>query len=128
MKTRLVTLSAEYKVDFDEALQLALDKLPEEMVTGRGKGTWINEDGVEILKEAFDIPEIVPKHIQVKIIKECPNRCYNWAYSKELGKRIPVLLPRKFWGRLKGKMVTVECIQDDRGSSYRYVQKKIKSC
>ena len=128
MKTRLVTLSEEYKVDFDEALQLALDKLPAEMVTGRGKGTWINEDGVEILKKAFDIPEIVPKHIQVKIIKECPNRCYNWGYSKELGKRVPVLLPRKFWGKLKGKTVTVECIQDDRGSSYRYVQKKIKSC
>jgi hypothetical protein len=124
MKTRLVTLSEEYKVDFDEALQLAKGKLPEEMVTGRGKGTWITPEGVEILKEAFDIPEIVPKHIQVKILKECPNRCYNWAYSKEIGKRIPVLLPRKFWGRLVGKTVAIECIEDDKGVSYRYVPKK----
>jgi len=124
MKTRLVTLSEEYKVDFDEALQLAKGKLPKEMVTGRGKGTWITPEGVEILKEAFDIPEIVPKHIQVKILKECPNRCYNWGYSKEIGKRIPVLLPRKFWGRLVGKTVAIECIEDDKGVSYRYVPKK----
>jgi len=124
MKTRLVTLSEEYKVDFDEALQLAKGKLAEEMVTGRGKGTWITPEGVEILKEAFDIPEIVPKHIQVKILKECPNRCYNWGYSQEIGKRVPVLLPRKYWGRMVGKTIAVECITDDKGVSYRYVPKK----
>ena len=123
MKTKLVALAKENNIDFDYAMELK-EKLSDEMVTGRGKNTWINEEGVEILKEAFDIPEIVPKHIQVKILKECPNRCYNWGYSKEIGKRVPVLLPRKYWGRMVGKTIAVECITDDKGVSYRYVPKK----
>ena len=118
-----LNLAKENNIDFDLAMELK-EKLSDEMVTGRGKNTWINEEGVEILKEAFDIPEIVPNHIRVKILSECPNRCYNWAYSKEIGKRVPVLLPRKLWGRMVGKSITVECIEDDKGTSYRYVPKK----
>ena len=98
--------------EFDKAIEIAHEKLSEEMVTGKGKATWINEEGAEILKEALYIPEIVPKHYKVKILKECPNRCYNWGHSKEIGKRVPVLIPRKFWGQLVGKSVTVECISD----------------
>ena len=63
MKTKLTKLIEGYDVEFDEALQIAQDKLPREEITGKGKGTWINEEGVKILDEAFDIPEIVPKHI-----------------------------------------------------------------
>ena len=126
MKTKLTKLIEGYDVEFDEALQIAQDKLPREEITGKGKGTWINEEGVKILDEAFDIPEIVPKHIKVKIISECPNRCYNWGHSKELGKKVPVLIPRRFYGTLVGKTISVECITDDTGTSYRYVHQKRK--
>tara|TARA_R110002096_G_scaffold259914_3_gene453300 strand:- start:141 stop:521 length:381 start_codon:yes stop_codon:yes gene_type:complete len=126
MKTKLTKLIEDYDVEFDEALQIAQDKLPREEITGKGKGTWINEEGVKILDEAFDIPEIVPKHIKVKIISECPNRCYNWGHSKELGKKVPVLIPRRFYGALVGKTISVECITDDTGTSYRYVHQKRK--
>ncbi len=123
-KTRIKTLAEEFKLNIEETIQIAQDKLSKEMITGKGKGTWVNEEGVEILKEALIIPEIVPKHLRVKILRECPNRCYNWGYSAEIGKRIPVLIPRRFWGRLVGKLITVECISDDKGESYRYVHKK----
>ena len=123
-KTRLTKLAEEFEINIDEAIKIAQDKLPEDMVTGRGKGTWINEEGVKILEEALVIPEIVPKHYKVKILKECPNRCYNWGHCLEIGKRVPILIPRKFWGRLIGKVITVECISDDKGESYRYVHKK----
>ncbi len=126
MKTKLTKLIEDYDVEFDEALQIAQDKLPREEITGKGKGTWINEEGVKILNEAFDIPEIVPKHIKVKMLSECPNRCYNWGYSKELGKKVPVLIPRRFYGALVGKTISVECITDDTGTSYRYVHQKRK--
>jgi len=126
MKTKLTKLIEDYDVEFDEALQIAQDKLPREEITGKGKGTWINEEGVKILDEAFDIPEIVPKHIKVKMLSECPNRCYNWGYSKELGKKVPVLIPRRFYGALVGKTISVECITDDTGTSYRYVHQKRK--
>lgn len=123
-KVRLKELAEEYEVEFNKAIEITHEKLSEEMVTGKGKATWINEEGAEILKEALYIPEIVPKHYKVKILKECPNRCYNWGYSKEIGKKVPVLIPRRFWGQLVGKSVTVECISDEKGESYRYVHKK----
>jgi len=122
-KTRLTQLAKEFEINIDEALQIAHEKLSEDMITGKGKATWINEEGVEILQDALIVPEIVPKHYKVKILHECPNRCYNWGHSKEIGKRIPVLIPRRFWGRLIGKFVTVECIADSKGESYRYVHK-----
>ena len=123
-KTRLTKLAEEFEINIDEAIKIAQDKLSKDMITGKGKGTWINEEGVKILEEALVIPEIVPKHYKVKILKECPNRCYNWGHSVEIGKRVPILIPRRFWGRLIGKVVTVECISDDKGESYRYVHKK----
>ena len=123
-KTRLTTIAKECDIDFDEALQIAKDKLSEEMITGKGKGTWINEEGGDILKESFDIPEIVPKHYKVKILRECPNKMFNWGYIKEIGKKVPVLIPRRFWGKLIGKFVTIECIKDDKGETFRYVHKK----
>ena len=126
MKTKLTKLIEDYDVEFDEDLQIAQAKLPREEITGKGKGTWINEEGVKILDEAFDIPEIVPKHIKVKIISECPNRCYNWGHSKELGKKVPVLIPSRFYGALVGKTISVECITAATGTSYRYVHQKRK--
>ncbi len=126
-KTRLKIIAEEYGVDFDEALQMAQDKLPAEMITGKGKGTWINEEGNDILKESFDIPEIVPKHYKAKILRECPNRMFNWGYIKEIQKRIAVLIPRRFWGKLVGKLITIECIKDDKGETYRYVHKRTNS-
>ncbi len=125
MKTKLTKLIKDYNVEFDEALQIAQNKLPQEEITGKGKGTWIGEEGVKILDEAFDIPEIVPKHYRVKILQECPNRCYNWAFIKEIEKRVPVLIPRRVWGKLIGKIVNVECIADENGESYRYIHTRI---
>ena len=66
-KTRIKTLAEEFKLNIEETIQIAQDKLSKEMITGKGKGTWVNEEGVEILKEALIIPEIVPKHLRVNL-------------------------------------------------------------
>ena len=123
-KPRLRQIANEFDVNIKDAITIAEDKLSKEMITGKGGNTWITEEGVDILRDALVIPEIVPKHIKVKILKECPNRCYNWGHSKEIGKKVPVLIPRRFWGHLIGKTLTVECISDDKGQSYRYVHQK----
>ena len=44
-KTRLTKLAEEFKINIDEALNIAQEKLSEEMITGKGKATWINESG-----------------------------------------------------------------------------------
>lgn len=61
MKERLTTLMKRYETgySFEESLDIAKEKLEQSMITGKGKNTWINEKGAEILKTALHVPEIV---------------------------------------------------------------------
>jgi len=69
------------------------------------------------------IEEIIPKHYLGDVLGECPNPRYNYVFNKEIGKKIPMLVPRKWQGKLVGKIITFEAISDDTGTSYRYVRK-----
>lgn len=122
-KKKLTQIALEQEVEFDEAMEMAQDKLPEGSLTGKGKNTWVNEEGTAILEESFMIEEIIPKHYTGNVLAECPNPRYNYVFNKELGKRVPMLVPRKWQGRLIGKVITFEAISDHIGTSYRYVRK-----
>jgi len=104
-------------------MQIATDKLPEGALTGKGRNTWVSEEGTKILEDSLMIDEIIPKHFTGVILAECPNPKYNVFFSKEIGKRVNVLLPRKWQGKLIKKTITVEAIEDTKGVSYRYVGK-----
>lgn len=122
-KKKLTKIAEEQEVDFEEAMRIATEKLPEGSLTGKGKNTWVNEEGTAILEESFMIDEIIPKHYIGKVLQECPNPKYNVVYNKEIGRRVNMLIPRKWQGRLVGKEVTFEAIEDTKGVSYRYVGK-----
>ena len=122
-KTRLSKIAEEQEVEFDEALRIATEKLPEGSVTGKGRNTWVTEEGAKILEDSFMIEEIIPKHFTGTVIAECPNPKYNVVFSKEIGKRANVLLPRKWQGKLIKKIIIFEAIEDSKGVSYRYVGK-----
>mgnify|MGYP000029179177 FL=1 len=122
-KTRLSKIAEEQEVEFDEALRIATEKLPEGSVTGTGRNTWVTEEGAKILEDSFMIEEIIPKHFTGTVISECPNPKYNVVFSKEIGKRVNVLLPRKWQGKLIKKIIIFEAIEDSKGVSYRYVGK-----
>jgi len=122
-KTRLSKIAEEQEVEFDEALRIATEKLPEGSVTGKGRNTWVTEEGAKILEDSFMIEEIIPKHFTGTVIAECPNPKYNVVFSKEIGKRANVLLPRKWQGKLLKKIITFEAIEDSKGVSYRYAGK-----
>ena len=122
-KKKLTKIAEEQEVEFEEAMRIATEKLPEGSLTGKGKNTWVNEEGTAILEESFMIDEIIPKHYIGKVLQECPNPKYNVVYNKEIGKRVNMLIPRKWQGRLVGKVVTFEGIQDSKGITYRYVGK-----
>jgi len=122
-KKKLTQIALEQEVEFEEAMEIAHDKLPEGSLTGKGKNTWVNEEGTAILEESFMIEEIIPKHYTGNVLAECPNPRYNYVFNKELGKRVPMLVPRKWQGRLIGKVITFEAISDHIGTSYRYVRK-----
>lgn len=122
-KKKLTQLAKEQEVTFDEAMQIAIDKLPEGSLTGKGKNTWVSEEGTKILEESLMIDEIIPKHYSGTVLAECPNPKYNVVFSKEIGKRVNVLLPRKWQGKLIKKIITIEAIEDTKGVTYRYVGK-----
>ena len=122
-KKKLTQLAKEQEVTFDEAMQIAIDKLPEGSLTGKGKNTWVSEEGTKILEESLMINEIIPKHYSGTVLAECPNPKYNVVFSKEIGKRVNVLLPRKWQGKLIKKIITIEAIEDTKGVTYRYVGK-----
>ena len=122
-KKKLTQIALEQEVEFEDAMEIAQDKLPEGSLTGKGKNTWVNEEGTAILEESFMIEEIIPKHYTGNVLAECPNPRYNYVFNKELGKRVPMLVPRKWQGRLIGKVITFEAISDHIGTSYRYVRK-----
>lgn len=121
-KVKLIDIADQYDMEFDEALCLVIDKLPEGEVTGKGRRTWIGEAGQEILHQSLMIPEITPKHHKGNVISECPNNRYNYVHNKEIGKKVPVLIPSRLRGKMVGKVITFEAIEDGSGVTYRYVK------
>jgi len=120
-KVKLTKIADRFKSSFDLFFNLAKRKLSAEMLTGKGKNTWVNEEGQKILIDCMYIEEIVPKHFKGKVLTEAPNPSYVFAYIDEIKMKVPVIIPRKYKGKMKGKTITIEMIEDVKGRSYRYV-------
>ena len=119
-KARIDRLAKELEIDADSLLLLANEKLADEMMTGRLKTTWIDEEGQEILRDAIDISECVPKHYNGYVIKEAANPSYVYAFIDEIKSKVPVVVSRRYRGRLRGKNILIEEIKDVNGKSYRH--------
>ena len=125
-KVKLTKLAEDNNVSFEEAMELAKDKLPEDYLTGKGKNTWVHEDGQDILVESFDVPELIPKYLKGNVMHDAPNPHYVYAHIKEIGKKVPVVISKHFKDKLIGKQIDIEAIQDNKGVSYRHSPKKIR--
>ena len=122
-KKRLKTIAEEHEVELDYIVELVETKLPVHTITGTGYARWINEEGQELLMQAVDIPELTPKRYRGIVHSKAPNRSYVYVYIHEIQKKVPMVIARKLEDWLtKGKQVNVEAIQDDKGTSYRYVR------
>ena len=121
-KKKLVQIAKENEIEFDEALSLAQEKLPKGSLTGKGKNTWVNEEGTKILEASFCIEEIIPKHFKGIVLQEAPNPKWNYVKHPVLKKRVPVLIHRRWHGKLVGKEITFEAIEDTKGVTYRHVK------
>ena len=122
-KKRLTIIAKENNLELEYLSGLVESKLPEDTVTGVGKGRWINEEGQAMLEKAIDIPELTPKILRGVVHSKAPNRSYLYVYIKEIQKKVPVVIPRKLENYLlPGKNVNVEVITDNVGTSYRYVK------
>ena len=122
-KKRLKTIAEEHEVELDYIVELVESKLPVHTITGAGYARWINEEGQELLMQAVDIPELTPKRYRGVVHSKAPNRSYVYVYIHEIRQKVPMVIARKLEDWLtKGKQVNVEAIQDEKGTSYRYVR------
>jgi hypothetical protein len=118
-KKKLKEIAEEYGIPFEEALDLVFKELEEEMVTGKGKGTWINADGQRVLDEFISMPVLY----RGPVLGEAPNPIYIMVYVKELSKKIPVKIPLRYKGTFpKGKIVYLEADNSTDNPKYNWVK------
>jgi hypothetical protein len=118
-KKRLTEIAEEYGIPFEEALDLVFKELEEEMVTGRGKGTWINDDGQRVLDEFISMPVLY----RGPVLEQAPNPMYVMAYIKELSKKVPVKIPMRMKGKItKGKLIYIEADNSSDNPKYNWIK------
>lgn len=118
-KKKLTQLAEEYGIPFEEALDLVFKELEEDMVTGKGKNTWINDDGQRVLDEFISMPVLY----RGPVLSEAPNPNYIMVYVKELSKKVPVKIPLRYKGTFpKGKVVYLEADNSSDNPKYNWVK------
>ena len=118
-KKKLKEIAEEYGIPFEEALDLVFKELEEEMVTGKGKGTWINSDGQSVLDEFISMPVLY----RGPELGEATNPIYIMVYVKELSKKVPVKIPLRYKGTFpKGKIVYLEADNSTDNPKYNWVK------
>jgi len=118
-KKKLTAISEEYGISFEESIELVFKELEEEMVTGKGKNTWINEDGQRVLDEFISMPVLY----RGPVLQQAPNPMYVMAYIKELSKKIPVKIPMRMRGRITpGKVIYIEADNSSEPPKYNWVK------
>jgi len=121
-KVRLISIAKEWDSDFEDLYKFCGACLDDDMLTGTGRATWVSERGQEILEEEKDnfIPEIIPKTYNAFVLRNAENPNYVFAYIRSIPLKVPVMIPRRYRGRLAGKNILIEEIKDKNGKTYIY--------
>ena len=116
-KKKLKEIAEEYGIPFEEALELVFKELEEDMVTGKGKGTWINDDGQRVLDEFISMPVLY----RGPVVQLAPNPMYVMTYIKEITKKVPVKIPMRMKGKITvGKLIYVEADNSSDNPKYNW--------
>ena len=125
MKTKLTDAAVKLRLSWDEAISLRDKKLDPSEWTGKGKNTWLTEEGMNKLEIAVAVPLAVPTRLKAQWVADAPNP--NWVYATIEGRqgKHPVAIPRKLRGKLgdagkPGKSFEVHAITDVTGTTYRH--------
>lgn len=119
-KRKLTEIANDFEISFEKAQDIVTNNLEEDMVTGRGKGTWINDAGQKIFDDLIPITVIY----RGQALSLAPNPNYIMVYIKELAKKVPVKAPMRYSKGLVGKFVQVEA--DNKGPEPVYIWRRTK--
>tara|TARA_R100001163_G_scaffold65799_1_gene64995 strand:- start:6951 stop:7322 length:372 start_codon:yes stop_codon:yes gene_type:complete len=120
-KKKLTEIAKEYELTFEEAQDIVLNCLVEEMVTGRGKNTWISEGGQSLFDDLVPIDVIY----RAKVLHQMPNPKYVSCYIRELSQKVNVEIPLRFTGQLTGKIIHIEANNKNEKTQYVYRKPKM---
>jgi hypothetical protein len=113
-KKRLKDIAEEFNIDFEEAQRIVYNNLEEDMVSGKGRNTWISEAGQDIFDNYVPLPVIY----RGKVVRLAPNPMFVVTYIKELGKTVPVKLRNR---NQKGFLLkTIYVKADNSGAEPRF--------
>lgn len=113
-KRKLTDLAKEYNLSFENILEIASNNLEESSLSGRGKNTWVDEAGQDVLDSNIPIEEPKPNKYRGRVRNKCINPIYIMVHLKEKMSVVKTKIPRKLVGvDWTGKMVTVEEIEEN---------------
>jgi len=113
-KRRLTDIAKDYDISFEELQEIAFNKLTEESISGKGKNTWIDEVGQDILDDNIPIKEVKPRMYRGKVRNIAPNPRFSFVHVKEKNGCIKVEIPRRFIGKVRShQMVNLEEREED---------------
>jgi len=121
-KKRLTELSEEYGISFDESQKIVFDNLEEEMVSGKGRNLWINEDGQRMLEDLISMPVLY----RGKVLRAANNPRFVIAYIKDIVQKVKVSIPYQLQDRLINKVIYIESDNSGAEVKYKYVKPPIR--
>jgi hypothetical protein len=119
-KIQITELAKELDYDIDKLIGLKMKKLGAEHFKGNGKNTWLTDEGADLLRLAVQVPLAVPNRLMGMVLHEARNP--RWVFVKIDGKegKHPVLIHRRYYGRMIGKRIAINQITDNKGTTYTH--------
>ena len=94
--------------------EIAFNKLTEESITGKGRNTWIDEVGQDILDDNIPIKEVKPRISRGRVRNLAPNPRFAMVHIKEKNGCVKVEISKRMIGSIrKFQMINVEEVEDD---------------
>ncbi len=126
-KRRLADIAAEHDMSFEQVRDLAFNILDECALTGKGKNTWVNEVGQDLLDDNIEMLIKKPKVYRGRIRNIAPNPRFAFVHVKEKNGCVKMKIPRKYIRYMKknGMVYLEEHKEGDEEETYIMVVPKI---
>lgn len=118
-KKKLTELAEEYGKTFEELYEIASNNFEEDMLSGRGRNTWVDERGQTLIDDLVAMPVIY----RGKVLSACPNKNYIMVQHRDRACKVPVKIPNRMVGKLLDKVIYFEENRDYEKLTYHWVKR-----
>lgn len=116
-KKRLRQIAEEFDISFEKAQDFAFQNLEEEMITGKGKNTWINEDGQIVFDSIIPVPVIY----RGRVVRLMPNPSFVLTRIPDLNTTVPVKAKLNIAKNLNGKYIYIQVDNSNSNTTYHHI-------